>query len=276
MKNILKNKSSSVSVIVFSLVMVFMTSFISLVLHNRVVYDKISQELSYLVELKSNINESDIAIAKKQVESQEGVFGLKYISSESALEMMSSEIDFVGQDFISENPFKEHLEFHIEASKTKGDIQRIIEKIKTLENVNNVFYQEIIVDNIKRIMYLISIGMLILSLILLFVNYSLLYNSIKLLIFTNHKEIKIMQLVGARDSFIKKPYIASIMQIIYKSAIWHVIIIVVLLLILFYFLPSLMSFFNPVLMIISVLIVTAMSFLISNISSKKILNGLLK
>lgn len=270
------HKESKVTILVFAMAMGFLISFLCLLLHNKQIYNSISNELSYLVELEDEITVKELKGLKRQLEEVESIFGVEYISKNEAYEMMSSEVKFVNAGLTMDNPFKAHFQFHINAEKSSEDIVLIIEEIKTYAKVSGVFYEEVLIDNIKKILSLLSLVFLGFSIVMLIVNNSLLYSFTKIMLTTNHKEIKTMQLVGAKSSFIKKPYRKSIMRMMMKSIILTMIVILLLVIIAGLYIPSFYTYFNIVYLGISILIVVIWSFFITRFWSNRILDNLLK
>jgi len=79
--------------------------------------------------------------------------------------------------------------------------------LKKNDVVRDVYFQEKLVysleGNISKFRY-IGLGI---ALMFLFITISLIYNTVRLGIYNNRMTIKQMQLIGAKDSFIVKPYL---------------------------------------------------------------------
>lgn len=96
------------------------------------------------------------------------------------------------------------------------------------------------------------------------------------MLLSNHREIKTMQLIGAKDGFIKKPYLTSILSMTYMAFILNFIIIVMLFGWIYLIWPELLSFVNWIYVLIALLLVLVFSVVISRISTVNILNKLLR
>jgi hypothetical protein len=109
--------------------------------------------------------------------------------------------------FLGYNPLLSSIEVKLYADYANTDSIAVIEKkLKNYEQVNEVFYQKSLVhlinDNVKKISFVI----LLFSALLAVVAVSLINNTIRLSIYAKRFLINTMQLVGATNSFIKKPF----------------------------------------------------------------------
>ena len=75
--------------------------------------------------------------------------------------------------------------------------------------VKEVVYQKSLIDIVNHNVRLISIGILIFGLILLLIAITLINNTIRLAIYAQRFQLKSMQLVGATEDFILKPFLMS-------------------------------------------------------------------
>ncbi len=72
-----------------------------------------------------------------------------------------------------------------------------------------------------------SLGILILAFCFIVLAIAIIFNTIQLTLYSDIKEIRTMQMVGAENSFIKKPYIKSAFLMALKSTLIVIIIIAI-------------------------------------------------
>lgn len=120
-------------------------------------------------------------------------------------------IEGTKEDFtalLGENPLRNSYRVKItEEYFEEAKLQQIKKEIEKIKGVYEVVYQENLADsinkNITRVyIILATFSLLLLSIIVLLVN-----NTIKLAIYSQRFLIRSMQLVGATNGFIQKPYI---------------------------------------------------------------------
>jgi len=133
---------------------------------------------------------------------------ITYVSREEAAKefIQGTKEDFT--TLLGENPLRDSYrvkiqEDYFEESKLQG-IKKEIEKIK---GVYEVVYQEDLADNINRNVTKIYAVLSAFALIMLIIIVLLVNNTIKLAIYSQRFLIRSMQLVGATNGFIQRPYI---------------------------------------------------------------------
>ncbi len=86
--------------------------------------------------------------------------------------------------------------------------------------MQEVFYSDLAVSTAARTLRPVTIGVVILSLIMLVVAFMIIDNTIRLMMYSQRFTIRSMQLIGANEWFIIKPYILkSIISGLISSAI---------------------------------------------------------
>lgn len=131
-----------------------------------------------------------------------------YISKEHALKTMAEVMGADPKEFTGVNPFEAELEVQMNADYVDADSMRqISDRLLTNEKVTDVAYMENQIDDVNRNVQRISIVLLVLSLLLLFVSYSLISSSVRLGVYSSRFLIHTMKLVGASWGFIRRPFL---------------------------------------------------------------------
>lgn len=264
------------STISISLVL-FIVGVIVMLYQSTSYYAKQSQEnISMSVILQDSIQSKEMDRLTKYLISTPYVHKVEYISKDSAL---MEHINALGDDpsqLIGYNPLNASLEVYLKADYSNVDsIQKvIIPKVSHFSGIEDIVYQEDVLDmlskNIKRLSILFSF----IALILLFISIVLINNTIRISIYSKRFIINTMQLVGARNSFIRKPFV--------KRALINSLIASILALILLagaiYFIQSQLSIniihmeiYLPVIVVIFII-----SFLINYVATVAAVNRYLR
>lgn len=162
------------------------------------------------VYIKDSAKEIEIKQLQKTLSLEVATKKAIFITKEEASAVHANEIGEDFMEFLGYNPLLNSIDVYFKAAYVTPSL---IEKIKTnLENysyVNEVNYDqpllELLDENIKKITY----WMLFASLIFVLVAVLLINSSIRLSIYSKRLIIKTMQLVGATKSFIRKPFIKT-------------------------------------------------------------------
>lgn len=196
------------SVISISLVLFMLGLLVILILNARKISDTVKENIGFTVILKENIKEADLMRLQKNLDASRYVKSTEYVDKERAAKDFQQELgdDFVS--FLGYNPLLSSIEVKLYADYANADSIAVIEKkLKNYEQVNEVFYQKSLVhlinDNVRKISFII----LLFSGLLAIVAISLINNTIRLSIYAKRFLINTMQLVGATNSFIMKPFI---------------------------------------------------------------------
>lgn len=196
------------SVISISLVLFMIGLLVVLILNARKISDTVKENIGFTVILKENIKEADLMRLQKNLDASRYVKSTEYVDKERAAKDFQQELgdDFVS--FLGYNPLLSSIEVKLYADYANTDSIAVIEKkLKNYEQVNEVFYQKSLVhlinDNVRKISFIILLFSGMLSIVAI----SLINNTIRLSIYAKRFLINTMQLVGATNSFIMKPFI---------------------------------------------------------------------
>lgn len=209
------------SVISISLVL-FMLGLIGILLINTHQISVIVKEnIGFSVILKETVKEADILRLQKSLDASRFVKSTEYITKEKAAREFQQEL---GEDFVSFlgfNPLLSSIEVKLFADYANADSIAMIEKeLQKYEPVKEVYYQKSLVHLINENVKKISIIILIFSGFLFIIAISLINNTIRLSIYSKRFLINTMQLVGATNSFIRKPFLyRSILNGVYGASL---------------------------------------------------------
>ena len=143
------------------------------------------------------------------------------VSKEEAAKKLQQDLgeDFI--DFLGFNPLSASITVRLKAEYANGDSLTWIEKeLLDTKLVKEVIYQKSLINTINENARTISLGVLMISGLLMTIALALINNTIRLSIYSKRFLIKTMQLVGATQGFIRRPFVLKgIKHGIYGAAI---------------------------------------------------------
>jgi cell division transport system permease protein len=210
-KNVKRNKWLSLSTICVSTIVIAISSFFiaSAIFAQRGV-KYYEQKAQVIIFFKKDTSEADILSLRDKLFDPELIEGIDYVSQEDALEIYRE--DFADNPDLIATVTADSLPPSLEIrAKSIEALIEIIEDIN-IEKETNVFIDEVmyfrdVVDNLKTLSRIISVGSIILITSLLIITISLIRITIGFNINAHKEEIEIMHLVGSSDKFIKIPFI---------------------------------------------------------------------
>jgi cell division transport system permease protein len=221
-------QSSYFTTIVSTTLVLFMLGLLGLIiLYAGKLSDYVKENIGFSVIINENVKEAGIIRLQKMLDASDFVKSTRYVTREEAAEALSKDL---GEDFISflgYNPLLPSIEVRFRAEYANNDSLAIIkEKILADTGVKEVFYQESLVDAINKNVRKISAIIFAFSCLLLIISIALINNSIRLSVYSKRFLIKSMQLVGATERFIRRPFILKGMLNGLYSALIAIILLI--------------------------------------------------
>jgi cell division transport system permease protein len=157
------------------------------------------------VFLANTLSEEEIARFRAELVSTEGVFRVDYISKDDAADEFKQEFGEDIFDALEENPLP--ASFVIQLNDEGASTDRFAKILQDRPEVDEVVMQQ---NAINALVKFSSVSRIILYVLLFLVFLGSLFmisNTIRLIIFARQQIIDTMKLVGATDSFIRRPFI---------------------------------------------------------------------
>lgn len=272
-----KKPSQFYATVSMTIVLVLMALFLLIFFHSSNITNIVKQNVNILVELKNDLPQGEIDNIKKTIQSYAGVIpsSVEYLDRDSALKLMTKELNI--NDELDGNPFNDLIKFNLSSTAySEKRINDIKQEIELEKGVLNLYYENESLDMIKSNLDRISFGILILALCFVLLSLSIIYNTIQLTLYSDIKEIKTMQMVGAERSFIKKPYFQSAFWMSARSILAVIAFVIVLCLYLIYsdsiFAEVLQWYYVVLTVIICAFLAFVIQFSTTNMMINKFLN----
>lgn len=150
----------------------------------------------------------DVKMFQKRLEASPYVKSAQYIDKETALKQLVKDLGENPEDLLGYNPLLASFDIYLKADYANPDSIAKFEKIiRQNKDVQDVIYRKDLIHLINENIQRISLILLALAALLTLISYSLIRNTVKLLIYSKRFLIRTMQLVGANGNFIRKPFL---------------------------------------------------------------------
>lgn len=203
-----------ISLMSIMLVLFVLGMYAFLMVYTDKLLDHVKENIGFEIVIKSNSKESAIKALKDELSKKEYVKSVEYISKEEATNRMKEDL---GEDFLQwlgdvENPLLPSLDVRFIADYANSDSMTMVEKWvggKTI--VKEILYQKSLTNTINSNINKVKIVLFAVSLILLLIAITLISHTIRLSVYSKRFTIRTMQLVGAKESFVIKPFLKTFM-----------------------------------------------------------------
>lgn len=181
-----------------------------------------------------------------------------YVSREQALKEQTEAMGSDPSEFLGMNPFPATLELQLHSDYANADsLVWISEELRKSPKVTDVAYQVDLMDSVNRNLAKVNILLLVLAVLLTFISFSLINNTVRLSVYSRRFLIHTMKLVGASWGFIRRPFMKQGMLVGILAALMAIAVLGGGIYALYYYEPN-------ILMIITwrELVITALAVLV--------------
>jgi len=204
-------RSSYVTLVISVSLVLFLLGVLGLLLINaKEISDYLRESVSFNIFLDDEAKEPDIRMLQKDLDAKAYVKSTEYVSKDAAAVKMKKDL---GEDFISflgDNPLPPTIDVYLYADFTNPDSVAKIEKyVREYPFVKEVYVQESLLFLINENVRKISLFLLVISTFLFLIALTIINNTIRLSIYSRRFLIRTMQLVGATQGFIRKPFLVQ-------------------------------------------------------------------
>lgn len=219
------------SIISISLVLLIVGVLGVLAVNASAVSSYFKENIRVSVIFEKGTPDSEAQTFMKIVEKESYVKRAEFVSKERGAEEMKK---MLGDDFMEVfdvNPIPLSVDLYLKAEYLETDsLKTIAAKLSDMPDVREVTYQESLVKVINQNLEKIGVVLSVVLALLLFISFVLINNTVRLNVYSKRFTIQTMKLVGAKRSFIRKPFIR---QGIYQGLIAGIISAIMLVVALF-------------------------------------------
>jgi cell division transport system permease protein len=225
----------AVGVVVSTTLALFVVGLFGLLLiYSQQLEQQVRENIKLQVYLKSNLTQNQRLQIENKLLSQDYTYkekgkskAIMFVSKDEAAKKFIAETGEDFTNFIGENPLKDAYLVSIDpAFHSKEKIEKIKSDIQKMNGVFQVFYVEGLIEAVNQNVVKISLLLTGIILILLITVALLINNTLRLALFSQRFLIRSMQLVGAKNWFIQRPFLLRaagyglISGIVASSILW--------------------------------------------------------
>ncbi len=203
------------------LVLLGMVAFFVLSARNLSAHMK--ENLTVTIMLKDSVSVNDAKLFCRDLYHRPYSHSIDYISKEKAKNDQIEELGSDPTEFLGFNPFPATLEIKLKADYANRDsLKWIAKEIRKDSRVSDLAYMEDLMNKVNTNLSRVSLILLVLAVLLTFVSFSLISNTVRLSIYANRFVIHTMKLVGASWGFIRRPFLRQAMLVGVIAAVFAI------------------------------------------------------
>jgi cell division transport system permease protein len=206
-----KVRNSNISAVVSISLVLFLIGILGLImLYAQTLSIYVKENIGFSIIMKDNTKEVDILQMQKFMDASPNVKSTEFISKDEAAKRLKEDLgeDFV--EFLGYNPLLPSIDVRLKAAyATPDSLAKMEAELIQDPKVHEVYYQKSLVEVINRNVRKMGFVILIFCGLLSIVAVALINNTIRLSVYSKRFIIKSMQLVGATQEFIRKPFVVT-------------------------------------------------------------------
>ena len=180
------------------------------VLMARNLSDYVRENINLSILISDELNAGEIKKLQGDFTQAPYVKTIRYISKEEALRDATRTMGADPREFLGYNPFTASFEINILADYANArSMDEIVRSIKKNAAVVDVIYQRDLIEAVNHNIQKLSVVLLVIAALFLYISFALINNTVRLAIFSKRFLINTMKLVGAKWSFIRRPFMLS-------------------------------------------------------------------
>lgn len=201
-------RSYITSVVSISLVLILVAAAAILAANANNIARYFKENMTVSVILKPSTSEKEARALEKDLSKKSYVKESRYVSKEEGAKEMEA---LLGADFLDvfeSSPIPISIDLKLDGDViTRDSLNYIKGNLQKSRFVEEVVYQETLVEALNANLHKIGLIVGAVILILLFISFALISNTVRLNIYARRFTIHTMSLVGAKRSFIARPFV---------------------------------------------------------------------
>ena len=210
-KNIIRNKLFSIASIATMSACIFVFGlFFAIVMNFNYIVQKAEEGVAITVFFDEGLDQSQIDEIGDELRNCDGVLKVEYVSADQAWD--SFQKDYFGEDsslaegFKDDNPLANSDNYAVYMEDVSKQ-DAVVSFAESLDGVRKVNKSDVVADTLSSVNRLITYVSIAIIAILLAVSIFLISNTVTMGITVRREEIAIMKYIGAKDSFVRAPFV---------------------------------------------------------------------
>lgn len=170
--------------------------------------NRLKESIQIDLNLKNDVTEDQKKSIVTYLNKQEYISKVTFKSKEEAATQFERELGQNFREILGENPLYDAYIINLKAEHSNAEFVKDVKSaLLGLKGVQEVFYSDLAFSTASGTLQPITISVVVLSIIMLIIAFLIIDNTIRLMMYSQRFTIRSMQLVGANEWFIIKPYI---------------------------------------------------------------------
>ena len=172
----------------------------------------LKENMGISIEIPEKMSDTDIAKTQKQLEANPYIKSVKYITKEEVKAKLLEDLGDDPAELLGYDPSRSYFDIFIKADYVNPDSLKVVEQsLKGQNVVKNIIYDQTDIAKANEKLSMVGSIMFIVAIILIIISFTLIHSIIQLNIYSKRFTINTMQLVGATNSFIRRPFLGSML-----------------------------------------------------------------
>lgn len=202
----------------------------------------VKENLTVTVMLSDDVSVNGAKMLCRELYHRPYSRNIDYVSKEQALKEQTEAMGSDPSEFLGVNPFPATLELQLYSEYANSDsLKWIAKELQKNPKITDVAYQVDLMDSVNRNLTKLNLVLLGLAVLLTFVSFSLINNTVRLSVYSRRFLIHTMKLVGASWSFIRKPFMNQALLVGVMAALIAIAVLGGLFYGLYYYEPSIIT-----------------------------------
>ncbi len=172
--------------------------------------NQIKESVEIDINLKADLTEVQKKNISKFLKKQNYISKFTFRGKDVAAQEFEKELGQNFREILGSNPLYDAYIIRLRAEYSNPEFVKDVKSVFVgLDGVQEVFYSDMAVNTTATTLKPVTIGIIILCIIMLIVAFLIIDNTIRLMMYSQRYTIRSMQLIGADEWFIIKPYLAK-------------------------------------------------------------------
>ncbi len=208
-------KGTSYFYAIFGIAMVLFVLGIAgvIILEAKKISTEFKENLNVEIVLNEGIGLDSIAALQSTIKGKKYVKSIRFVSKEEAAKTLQKDLGEDFLDILGYNPLYNSFLINVyEGYSNEETFEKISAELSGMKGVKQVNFQKNILQSLNKVAAKATFIVLIIAVLLLSFAISLIFNTIRLAMFSRRFTIKTMQLFGATRWFIIRPFLTKSLQ----------------------------------------------------------------
>ncbi len=191
----------------------FVVGLFALATHNlRLALESVEERIEIVAYIRNSARNDEILLARRELLALPEVLGVELITKEEALEIARRDLPEFGELFtdLAVNPLPASLEVQLRPGRRDPEtVERVAARARLYPFIEDVQFGREWVDKLFTLRRIGGLTASVMGAAFAMVAALIIGAAVRIAVFARREEIMIMKLVGARDGFIRRPFLVE-------------------------------------------------------------------